>query len=154
METIDHIAARVTIAACIGALTGSMSGLLKGYRIHRVAMASAVSTAAVATACLIVERLSFIAIEQFNPLQQQLSDSKQIEPVPVQENRRIISLDNLLASHACGGIVGGAFSGLIYVQKPVAGALFLTPFMCAAGYVEYRYQALRVQQEIDAKEGR
>jgi hypothetical protein len=156
METIDHISARVSIAACIGALSGSATGMLKGHHIPRTAILSAMSCAGVATACLIFERVANISIETFNPIPSvsgNNDDDHSIETtitniIP----KRHVSFDRIFASHACGGILGGAFTGLIYIRRPIAGILFMTPIMSAIGYIEYRYQALLHRQMLDAQE--
>lgn len=55
-----------------------------------------------------------------------------------------------MASHAIGGVMGGAVLGLLYQQRPLRGALFFAPIMMAVAVAEDSFEQ-GIQQMMENK---
>lgn len=135
MEEIDRVAARVTYAGCLGALGGCLSAIYKGHVIHRTAALTALSCTMVATACFSSERIAnFVAAKIL---------------VNNNEEKHIPSFSQIMATHAIGGIVGGAYTSMIYIRRPLQGVLFLTPIMLIVGVTEFTLQEMSERRRLE-----
>jgi len=144
-ETLDFLSPRVALSALAGGTGGLTLASLRGYHFPaRTAGLSAASCAAVATACFGVERVAHAALSN-------------LAPAPIMgDNRDWMRY----ASHAAGGLLGGSLMGVLYIRKPIRGALFFTPIMLAAAlfdkkftnYRQGKHEQIREQKEKDMQQ--
>ncbi|GAX18089.1 hypothetical protein FisN_25Hu065 [Fistulifera solaris] len=135
-ETLDHLSKRVVVAGSVGSIVGVLQALYKGHaRLPRTAALTMLSCALTATACFGSERFLYTTITE-----------------PLMGSTR----NALLASHAAGGVVAGAWLGGLYLRRPLRGVVFFTPAMILLGYGEWQLRAVRkhVEKEMREKEKR
>jgi hypothetical protein len=121
-EHLDHVASRVATASLAGALAGVTTAAYRGSPIGRTVALTAVSWGMVATACFSVERLASVAFVT-------IANDHGLE-----DRSTLFTRQNAIASHVVGGAVGGGFIGLLYGNRPLQGALLLTPVLGAIGF--------------------
>jgi hypothetical protein len=117
-DHLDHVASRVVTVATY-----------RGAPIGRTAALTSVSWGMAATACFSVERLTSVVFASF-AIEENVDDRSAFFTFP----RHSIS------SHLVGGAVGGGFVGLLYGNKPLQGALFLTPVLGVIGFVQQFFE--------------
>jgi hypothetical protein len=122
---LDHVASRVAAASVAGSLAGVTAAAYRGAPIGRTVALSSLSWGMVATACFSVERLASVAFAS-SASDRDLDDKSAFFTPP----------RHSIATHLVGGAVGGGFIGLLYGNKPIQGALFLTPVLGAIGFGE------------------
>ena len=128
-EVLDYMSQRVTLSAIAGGTGGLTLAQLRGYHFpSRTAGYSAVSCAAVATACFGFERAANATLILTN----QWQDENKLR----------------YASHAAGGLFGGALLGTLYIRKPIRGALFFTPMMLGIALVDKKFTKYRQDKQI------
>ena len=135
MDVINHISARVSVAAVFGAAIGIGTAIHKGHHVPiRTAGMTALSFAMVATACLVSERLVAVAMDPSIVIDDDHHGSS--------TNKRIKrwSWESTLQSHAAGGVLGGGLLGYLYLKRPLRGVVFFTPVMLLVGTGEMLYQ--------------
>jgi hypothetical protein len=125
MEVIDHIAARVTLAAAFGAFAGVGAAMYKGHGSPpRTAALAAMSCALSATACFGSERVAAVAVARLLQTKRGTSGSELLFSN---------SWEVALTTHAIGGVVGGSIVGFLYLGRPLRGVAFFAPFMLVVG---------------------
>jgi hypothetical protein len=122
-DHLDHVASRVAAASVVGALAGVTAATYRGAPIGRTVALTSLSWGMVATACFSVERLAAVAFASI--ANDQGLDDRSALVLPARHS---------MAAHLLGGAVGGGFIGLLYGNKPLQGALFLTPVLGAIGF--------------------
>ena len=133
-ETMDYMSARVSLAAAAGGIGGLTLAHYRGYHFPaRTVFHTAMSTAMAATACYGMERIAHHAA----------TTALRLYGCGWSEN----SLR--YASHAAGGLLGGALLGALYIRKPIRGALFFTPLMLGAAVLDHKLAALRQAKQLE-----
>uniref|UniRef100_A0A7S2S7H6 Uncharacterized protein n=1 Tax=Eucampia antarctica TaxID=49252 RepID=A0A7S2S7H6_9STRA len=117
MDQIDHIAQRITIAACAGLFIGASVATFRGSPIHKTSLSVALSCALTSTACLVPERLAYNAIIHLAPPE-------------------IDAESKIYASHTLGGLFGGGISGGLFQGRPFGGIMLFTPILLTVAYAE------------------
>jgi hypothetical protein len=128
-DHLDHVASRVATASVAGGFAGVTVATYRGAPIGRTAALTSVSWGMAATACFSVERLTSVVFASI-AIEQNVDDRSAFFTFP----RHSIS------SHLVGGAVGGGFVGLLYGNKPLQGALFLTPVLGVIGFVQQLFE--------------
>ena len=140
-ETFHYMRPRVALAALVGGTGGLTLAVLRGYHIPvRTTGLTALSCAASATACFGCERFVDMALT-WNLSSSSLSS----QPREGERLRRY-------ASHAMGGMLGGSLLGLLFIRKPVRGALLFTPMMIVAAVVDDKMTALQRSKESELEQ--
>ena len=141
LEVMDHLAARVTIAAATAALAGSAHATFKNYPIARTSMSAALSSAMAAAACFGMERLSHAALSRSAGL----LGGDEGGGAGEGDGAQMISRAAMLTygSHALGGFLGGGVVGFLFQNRALSGALLFTPIMLGVGKVELDLQDYR-----------
>jgi hypothetical protein len=144
MDDIDRIATRVTLAGCVGAVGGSALALFKGNVVPRTAALTAMSCAMTATACFCSERLANQVANKLIISHDGTNPSERF-PTPFEQ---------IMASHAAGGILGGALTGTLYIGRPLRGIIFVTPLMILVGIAEFKFQNMRERRTMELMQQR
>ena len=142
MDVLNHLSARVSLAAAFGAAAGVGTALHKGHhRPARTAGMMGLSFALSASACLTSERLVAVALDPSIILEKSSTKRQQ-------------SWEALLTSHAVGGFLGGGVLGFLYLQRPLRGVVFFTPVMLLIGTFEKLYQDVLWEHEQRMQQNR
>jgi len=156
-EVLDHVSVRVSLAGCLGGLSGIGTALHRGTPFGRTVGLTALSCAAAGTACFSAERVANAAL---------LSNrGKAMYGSAFASTGKLTNNNDdwirTLTSHAFGGFAGGTFLGTLYGGKPWQGALFFTPLMLLAGTLERLFEDVRqeriqemIQQQQEQLEAR
>lgn len=137
MEDIDRVANRMTISFVAGLVGGGTMAIFKGAPVPKTSLSVAASCALVATACFGLERISNVALRTAN-----VSDAT----------------TQFYASHAVGGVAGGALTGLLFQSRAVPGVLLFTPAMMLIAFGEIQFEQarqarlLRLLKEMEEEE--
>jgi len=131
---MDYMSARVSLAAATGGISGLTLAHYRGYHFPaRTVAHTAMSTAMAATACYGMERIAHHAATTALRLQDGRWSENSLR----------------YASHAAGGLLGGALLGSLYIRKPIRGALFFTPIMLGTAALEHKLAALRQAKQLE-----
>lgn len=141
LEVMDHLAARVTIAAAAAALAGSAHATFKNYPVARTSMSAALSSAMAAAACFGMERLSHAALSRSAGLLggDEGGGAGEGDGAPMISRAAMMTY----GSHALGGFLGGGVVGFLFQNRALSGALLFTPIMLGVGKVELDLQDYR-----------
>ena len=152
---MDHIAARVSLAATMGAAAGMGTAILKGHAAAaRTTALTAFSCAMVGTACFTTERCAAVALQQ---LQQNRDDSNDTNKnVAFRSSSMTKTINNswefVLTTHAVGGVLGGALTGWLYLRRPLRGVAFLVPLMLLVGTGEKLLEDVRREKQNERQQ--
>lgn len=138
---LDHVSKRVVLSGVGGAVAGSFTAVYRGhYSTFRTASLTALSCALVGTACFGTERLVYHALTRMTMMQPQqptgANGTKQNTADVTWPSSYVLSL----VSHAVGGLLGGAYIGAAYSNRPGRGALMMAPLMMGIVVVEEQYK--------------
>jgi hypothetical protein len=136
--SMDLMSKRVVVCGAMGGIGGTVLALYRGYQtVPRTAALTAMSCALAATACFGCERITDCTVRQilFRSSSTYRDGSLSNPPPPL---HLFLSWEHdgqvRLVTHTIGGMLGGAWLGGLYIQKPIRGALFFTPLMLMIGY--------------------
>ena len=162
MDQIDHISNRVATFTLTGLFTGAFRATYKGLPLPPTTLSVAASFALISTSCLIPERIvynsSFYILPKSKSNNERYSydydDSK--KNISVEDNSsndelhsyfQDVERNRLIASHICGGIIGGTISGSLFQKRLSLNGMFLfTPIMIGIAFAELYLQDYRVQR--------
>jgi hypothetical protein len=131
MDEVDRVAARVTLSGMLGLISGAALATYRGTPKVATSMRVAGSFFLAGTACFGTERIGNAVIHEISP--------------------KWAETNRFYASHAFGGIAGGAMVGGLYQKWPVPGMLFFTPLMLAVAAAELQYEEMRQQKLAERK---
>jgi len=144
LEQVDYVSARVKIFTGFGALGGVGTALFKGHPMGRTVLLTAVSCALTSTALFTGERIATAAWRmQSAPNATAQPDHNSRQPPPSQA---VPDWEEILTTHAMGGVLGGSMLGYLYIRRPLHGALFFVPLMLLVGTGEKLFQDLRQER--------
>lgn len=155
LEVMDHLAARVTIAAAAAALAGSAHATFKNYPVARTSMSAAMSSAMAAAACFGMERLSHAALSGSAGLLLgggEGGGAEESDDAPLMSRGAVMTY----GSHALGGFLGGGVVGFLFQNRALSGALLFTPIMLGVGKVELDlqdYRERRMKELLELEDG-
>jgi hypothetical protein len=138
-QAVDHVSTRVSLAGVTGALAGSLTALYRGHHsLLRTAGLTSFSCAMAATACFGSERLAYTAARSYllRPEESNIAKQKYLS----------------LATHAIGGLVGGAWVGALYIGRPLRGAFFFTPIMMVIATAEGQFAQMRHSKQMELQQ--
>lgn len=134
MEHIDRVSHRVAISTGLGVFLGAAVSTYRGTpNLPRTSLAAGAACAMAATACLGAERLFNISLSRWGSPEFFAKD----------DTRR------LYASHAAGGMVGGAVAGGAMRQRPLPGAVVFVPIMLLVAWTEVAVEEYREERIRD-----
>ena len=136
MDEVDRVAFRVSMAGLTGCVGGVSLATLKGYPMLQSAFTTATSCAMVGTACFGFERLANVAMRK-------VVDTRD------EQTKTIV----FYASHAIGGMIGGAITSTLFQRRPLPGMILCTPLMLGVAFAELSFEAERQKRLEEMRVG-